>query len=346
MFNISSMGGTLIVFGSTVVAIFIVQMISRKTIKKSNSWPYQRQLVTIFLVLVGFFLGIGLLPIPHESKNQLLSVMGLVLTAIIALSSTTLVGNTMAGIMLRLMHEFRAGDFIEVDGQEGRVTDLGIFHTEIQLITRDVVSLPNLLLVQKPVKVTRNKGTLIHAMVTLGFSINHREAEAILKTAAESCSLTESFVFVEALLDHAVRYKLYGYLEESQDKYTMTSELHKAVLDAFHSKNVEIASPSLVDRREYPLDFHYIPKGTRTGKEKGKAPVIEKVAFDKAEEAKDIEQLKQTQEELVQVLVEKKETGEVTSKKKKEAIVEKIDKIKEEITVKEKEKVEKKNKGE
>jgi small-conductance mechanosensitive channel len=329
-----------------VVAVFLVQFISKKTIQKSNSWPYQRQLVTIFLVLLGLFLSIGMLPIPADSKNQLLSVMGLVLTAIIALSSTTLVGNAMAGIMLRFMHVFRAGDFVEVDDLIGRVTDFGIFHTEIQTITRDVVSLPNLLLVQKAVKVTRRKGTLINVGLTLGYAVNHREAEEVLKMAAESCNLKESFVTVEALLDHAVRYRLYGLLEESDERLTKTSELHKAVLDALHSKGIEIASPSLVDRREFPSDFHYIPVRTETGKNKAKTAVIEDVAFDKADEAQSIEQLKQKQETLVKVLVDKKEKIKTPSKEKKAEIAQKIDKIKEEIDAKVQAKEEKKSKGE
>jgi len=346
MFDFSSIMGTLIVFASTTVAVFFVQLISRKTIKKSTSWPYQRQLVTVFLVLLGLFLSVGMLPVPHESKNQLLSVMGLIFSAIIALSSTTLVGNAMAGIMLRLMHEFRGGDFIEVEGWVGRVTDLGIFHTEIQLITRDIVSVPNLLLVQKAVKVTRRKGTLINLSLTLGYSINHREAEAVLQSAAVSCDLKESFVFVEALLDHAVRYRLYGLLEESDERFTKTSELHKAVLDALHSKGMEIASPSLVDRREFPSDSHYIPIRTETGKGKFTKPIIEDVAFDKADEAKSIEQLKQRQEKLVKVLSDKKEGPKTPSKKMKAKIVQKIDKITEEITVREQVKEEKKSTGE
>lgn len=346
MIDFASLQGTLIVLASTAVAVFLVQFISRKTIQRSTSWPYQRQLVTVILVLLGLFLSIGMLPIPHESKNQLLSVMGIVLTAIIALSSTTLVGNAMAGIMLRLMHEFRAGDFIEVENWVGRVTDLGIFHTEIQLITRDVVSIPNMMLVQKAVKVTRRKGTLINLTVTLGYCIDHREAEAVLQSAAESCDLKESFVSVEALLDHAVRYRLYGLLEASDERFTKTSELHKAVLDALHARGIEIASPALVDRREFPSDSCYIPLQTKTGKGKPAKTVIEDVAFDKADEAQSIEQLKQAQEKLVKVLEDKKEGTKTPSKETKAKIAQKIGKITEEISSREQAKEDKKKTGE
>ena len=141
------LGTTIVVVGGALV-LAVVRFLFNRSIKKAsnNSFPYNRQLVTFAIVLVGLFLAVGLLPIAPELKGQILSVLGVLLSAVIALSSTTLVGNAMAGIMLRLMHEFRAGDFIEVEDMIGRVTDFGIFHTEIQMITRDVVSLPNLLL--------------------------------------------------------------------------------------------------------------------------------------------------------------------------------------------------------
>ena len=59
------------------------------------------------------------------SRGQLLALLGLALTAVIALSSTTFVANAMAGLMLRSVKSFRPGDFIRVGEQSGRVTERG-----------------------------------------------------------------------------------------------------------------------------------------------------------------------------------------------------------------------------
>ena len=64
------------------------------------------------------------LPIDNEPRGQLMSLLGILVTAAVALSSTTLLGNAMAGFMLRSIRNFRAGDFIVVDGQRGRVSEL------------------------------------------------------------------------------------------------------------------------------------------------------------------------------------------------------------------------------
>ena len=51
------------------------------------------------------------------------------------------------------------GDFISAGDQFGRVTERGLFHTEIQTETRDLTTVPNLFLVTHPVTTVRSSGT-------------------------------------------------------------------------------------------------------------------------------------------------------------------------------------------
>ena len=81
----------------------------------------------------------------------------------------------LVGIMMRLSRSYRPGDFIEVGDIVGRVTDQGLFHTDVQLITRDMVALPNLYLSRNPVHVTRASSTFVAADVSLGYELPQRE---------------------------------------------------------------------------------------------------------------------------------------------------------------------------
>lgn len=342
------LGTAIVIIGGTLV-LMTVRFLFNRSIRKAsnNSFPYYRKLVTFVIVLIGVFLAVGLLPIAHELKGQILSILGVLLSAVIALSSTTLVGNAMAGIMLRLMHEFRAGDFIEIEDMIGRVTDFGIFHTEIQTITRDVVSLPNLLLVSKAVKVTRRGGTFINVAVSIGYDVPHGAVEDSLRKAAESIGLKDSFVFVERLLDHAVVYRLYGLLEEFSERLSKTSELNKAVLDTLHADDIEINSPSMVDRREFPIDHRYMPLHVASKEPPAEEEAaIEEMAFDKAEEAESIEQLRREEKKLVEKLGDNPpQGGKKPTKTQREAIERKIDQIQTEISTREEEQQEKKQSG-
>jgi small conductance mechanosensitive channel len=323
---LGSYAATSIVIASTIILVVVIRLFFRKALESTKRWPYQRQLLVFLVFLIGLFLSIAFLPLNHEIKMQILSILGLLLSAVIALSSTTLVSNAMAGIMLRMTHEFRGGDFIEVDDLVGRVTDLGIFHTELQLVNRDVVSLPNLWLAQKSVKVTRRDGTFINLSLSIGYTVNHQDVEQALLKAAQQCKLADSFVFIEAFLDHAIRYRLYGMLDQSAERLSKTSELYKAVLDVFVKEGIEIASPSLSDRRELDASTRHLPAEGTSQKKKKTPTVVENLVFDKAEEAQSIEDLKQAQAKLTQALEKSSKQGKETIEKKIQAVGEEIEK--------------------
>lgn len=301
--SLSDLIGTSVTVIGTILLIALGRLTFKHTIKDKRSLPYHRQILTLLLSIVGSFVAVAFLPISTEVRSQILSVLGILLSAVVALSSSTFVGNAMAGITLRVMKGFRAGDFIQVDDLIGRVTDMGLFHTEMQLVTRDIVTVPNQLLIRKAVHVTRRGGTFVNTSVSLGYGVPHAEAEEALREAAENVELTEPFVLIEGLLDHAVEYRVYGLLEKSSELLSKTSQLRRAVLDALHGRGIEIASPSVVDRRELGTDHRYIPDHgiqDQAAEETNDADdeEIEEIAFDRAEEAESIEQLYSLQEKL------------------------------------------------
>ncbi len=154
-----------------VLALFIVNKLfdKRDAIKPQKSlW---RHLAVLVISIIGLLILILVSPISDNQKGQILSLLGILLSAAIALSSTTFLGNAMAGIMLRAVRSFKMGDFIQVGDHFGRVTERGLFHIEIQTEYRDLTTLPNLYLVNNPVKVIRSSGTIITAEVSLGYDV-------------------------------------------------------------------------------------------------------------------------------------------------------------------------------
>jgi len=134
-----------------------------------------------------------------EQKGQVSSLIGIVLSAVLGLSSTTFIGNALAGISLKLRGSFKPGDFITAGELFGRVTKLGLFHTEVQTADRDLTSLPNMTLATNALKVTRSSGTFISAEVSLGYDVNRLKVEEALITAAKSIGLEAPFVHVISL---------------------------------------------------------------------------------------------------------------------------------------------------
>jgi small-conductance mechanosensitive channel len=263
------------------------------------------QLAMLALSGAGVVAVVLTLPISPPEKVSLLQILGVLVSAAIALSSTTFVGNAMAGMMLRALRNFRAGDFVEVGGHLGRVSERGLFHVEIQTEDRDLTTLPNLYLITQPVKVVRSSGTIVSATVSLGYDVSHARAEELLIEAARASGLEEAFVQVVDLGDHAVSYRAAGFLEEVKHLLEARSRLRACMLDALHHGGVEIVSPTFMNQRALPAD-RVVQPAEATPRRVAEHPMPQDVIFDKAEAAETRVELEHERVELEKELEELK----------------------------------------
>lgn len=263
------------------------------------------QLFIWFIASVVIIAIIILLPISDETQGQILSLLGVVLTAVIALSSTTLVANAMAGIMLQATRPFRPGDYIRVNQEFGRVTRRSLLHTQIQTEWRDLTTLPNLTLINNPVTVLHRNGTIIYAEVSIGYDVPYTRVEELLLVAGTEAGLEEPFLLVHELLDHAVAYRICGFLPSMNNLLSSRSNLRKTVLEQMHSHGIEIVSPGFMNQRQLDPERKIIPAqpvlhDRRKPDRASLAP--EAKIFDKAVEAASIEELKLNLEETREAL--------------------------------------------
>ena len=255
-----------------------------------------RQLAIVVVVLSANVLVVLVLPLDSETRGQLLSLFGLVVTAVIALASTSFVSNAMAGFMLRAVGSYHPGDFIQVAEHFGRVTESGLLHTEIQSVDRDLVTLPNLYVMNQAVKVLRSSGTLISADVSLGYDVHHNQVRDVLKLAAAATDLTDPYVQITGLADHAVSYRVLGFLEDVGNLVSKRTELMSRVLDSLHEAGIEIVSPGFVNQRRLDPERSFIPAAFASDTQEH--TTIEKLMFDKAEVAGHLSELRHQRDEL------------------------------------------------
>jgi small conductance mechanosensitive channel len=147
-----------------------------------------RELAMLLMTIAGVLVVIRLIPMSDSTRGQVLTLLGIVLTGVIALSSTTFVANAMAGLMLRIIKSFHPGDFIRIGEVFGRVTERGLLHTEIQTQDRDLTAFPNLIIITNPVTVVRSSGTIVSANVSLGYDVLHDQK--VCHSTTKNCSGT------------------------------------------------------------------------------------------------------------------------------------------------------------
>jgi small conductance mechanosensitive channel len=285
--------GVALVIG--IVVLYAVRFILDKRYAGSLNLKFRRQVMTILLSFAGLLAIIMVLPIDSERRGQLLSLLGILLSAAIALSSTTILGNAMAGFMLRAIRNFRPGDFIEVGEHFGRVSDRGLFHVEIQKEDRDLVTIPNIYLVTNAVKVSRSSGTIVSADVSLGYDVAWHRVDKLLLSAGEAAGLEEPFTQVLELGDFSVTYRVAGLLRETREIISARSRLREAMLDKLHEGGVEIVSPTFMNTRALSEGHRMIPQ-VKAEEDMGDTSVPEELVFDKADKAESLEKMKERYE--------------------------------------------------
>lgn len=102
-----------------------------------------RQLLMLAFTIVAIITVVLALPVIESSRNQLLGLLGVLVSGVIAFSSTTIVTNLMSGVVLSVNKPFNTGDFIRCEGYEGRVIAKGLLDTEIQTRQRALVHIAN-----------------------------------------------------------------------------------------------------------------------------------------------------------------------------------------------------------
>jgi len=327
MNELLQLGSALIPFILTiiVVVLFLIAshkvLLGNKTLHQEAKLP--RKLILLLLYIIGI-IGIAIaLPVSESTRNQVISLIGILLSGVIAFSSTTIVANVMAGIVLRFTKPFRTGDFIRVDGFFGRVTEKGLFDTEIQTEQRDLIAFTNSFLISHPLQVVRSSGTIISASLSLGYDLHHSRIEPLLIKAAELSELEGPFVQILELGDHAITYRISGLLTEVKSMISSRSKLYMNIMDCLHDDNIEIVSPSFMNQRKLPDDMVVLPvksKPTKKVEEDGKP---EDLIFDKADEA---EAKERTEVELLDQLAQvelalKTADGETKVRKQNELAV-------------------------
>ena len=325
----------LITLSTVVIALILAHkiLLNEQTLTKDNQ--LSRKLILLLLYVLSF-LGVSLaLPVADSTRNQVIGLFGIVLSGVIAFSSTSIVGNIMAGIVLRFTKPFKTGDFIRVDQYFGRVTEKGLFDTEIQTEQRELVAFTNSFLTSNPITVTRTSGTILSANLSIGYDHHHDKITQLLITAANNCQLEEPFVQIIELGNYSISYRVSGLLTEVKSMISSRSRLYANILDTLHQAQIEIMSPNFMNTRNIADAPPAIPKATETSPEhiaKHADPssdtTPEDIIFDKAEEAEQKERsstelsedIKALNEQLKDARNEQKDRLELQIARKKEQL--------------------------
>lgn len=296
-----SFGYTLWGFVKVAIVLGLAWMVHKKfseEFESSNGSHYRGQLLLLIMALVVFVLVLVALPINDTLRGQLLSLTGILISAVIALSATTFVGNVMAGAMLRSIKNCTPGDYIEIGEHFGRVTEMDLLHCEIQTQERDLITLPNMYMVTNPMRLLRTSGTRIYATLSLGYDVSRKRVEQQLIEAANETGLEQPMVLIKELGDFSITYQVSGLLKDLRSLLSMRSKLHAKVLDQLHQADIEIVSPTFMNQRQFDNATSFVPDDRHRPMTET-VVISDDVVFDKAAKASSLRDLKTNLEDTL-----------------------------------------------
>ncbi len=171
----------------------------------------------------------------------------------ISLGTSSVVGQAAAGMILTYSRTLRPGEFVQVGGHEGTVTEMGMFTTTIRTGLGEVLSIPNSMITGAVTKnysrSVKGEGYIVDTVVTIGYDTPWRQVEAMLLEAARRTDgillIPAPVVFQTALSDFYPEYRLVAQAVPSlpQPRALLLSMLHANIQDVFNEYGVQIMSP-------------------------------------------------------------------------------------------------------
>lgn len=133
----------ILLFVICLIAIKIIMRVTGGLLEKSKADAalknFIRNAIKTLLWIVAIIMIAERLGIETTSLVAIVSVAGLALS----LSIQGLMSNLFSGITILSTKPFGAGDYVEINGESGTVTDVGFFYTKMATVDNKIVNVPN-----------------------------------------------------------------------------------------------------------------------------------------------------------------------------------------------------------
>ena len=196
--------------------------------------------VTTALYVLLVVIIIGILGIPTASVITVIASAGVA----IGLALQGALSNIAGGIMILVLRPFRVGDFIEVTGRSGSVTDVGIFYTTLTTGDNKVITIPNGTVMANEIVNTSVKDTRrVDLVFGVAYGTDVDKVRSILLEEANKHPLTldtpAPFARLTAQSESSLDFTLRVWVN-AKDYWTVNFDLLETLNNRFEKEGIEI----------------------------------------------------------------------------------------------------------
>lgn len=187
------------------------------------------------------------------------SALGIDVTGIVALASVAtlavslalqnMLANVIGGFTLLYTHPFKSGDYVEIAGQSGTVTEIGMSYTKLNTPDNKMISIPNSAVVAAQIVNYTTMGTRrVDITVTASYDASAEKViETLLELAEDERILQEPAAPFAALTgygDSSISYVLRFWVKGS-DYWDVYYKINGEIKVAFDKAGIEMTYPHL-----------------------------------------------------------------------------------------------------
>ncbi len=223
--------------------------------KKSNKSITQYLTYFIYIIAIGALVYIWIYDFVGTTWITDLLGNGLVimLTFILGLFSSSVLGNVLGYAILGGTHEFKVGDRVQIGDIHGDIIDIGLFFIHIRTIRDEIIGIPNLTVMNREIhNFSALQEVALNVQVTLGYDVDKDYAQETLIEAARktkgilSSPNREPFVLLRELGSYSITYELNAFTNEPNRLVQVKSELISNMLIELKKADIVIATPTLI----------------------------------------------------------------------------------------------------
>ncbi|TDI16785.1 MAG: mechanosensitive ion channel [Acidobacteria bacterium] len=207
------------------------------------------KLVRFFVLMLVVISALPLLP---GSSSDTFRGVSIFVGVLVALASTSALGNVISGLALIYTRAFQIGDWVQIENSTGEVIRTSLIATRILTRQNVVVTVPNGKILGGHVSnfsamTRKGQPLVVQVNVSVGYEVAWRRVHELLGAAAGDTQgvLTQPAPFVreESLDAFSVIYELNAFIDRPDSMQEIRAQLLRNVLDRFEQSGVELLTP-------------------------------------------------------------------------------------------------------
>ncbi|MCL2135167.1 MAG: mechanosensitive ion channel family protein [Candidatus Bathyarchaeota archaeon] len=177
----------------------------------------------------------------------------IMLTFILGLFSSSVLGNVLGYAILGGTNEFKVGDRVQIGDGCGDVIKVGFFFTRIKTVKDEIISIPNLTVMNKEIhNFSALQDVLLYVPIYLGYDVDKDIVQTTLIEAAHktngvmSAPNKEPFVLLRELGPCTITYELNVHINEPCKIAQIKSDLISNMLTELKKAGIDTSPPTYI----------------------------------------------------------------------------------------------------